>query len=97
MKISVSREAQADLRGATDWYLDASAFAAADEFADALDRAWVRIADFPALGTPGKLGTRLLTLNKFPYSLVYRIEPDRVRVIAVAHHGRRPGYWDRRR
>lgn len=97
MKVSLSREAQADLQEATDWYLDALAFAAADEFADELDRAWLRLAEFPALGVTGKQGTRLLRLNKFPYSLVYRIEPDRVRVIAVAHHSRRPGYWRGRR
>lgn len=97
MEISLSRDAQADLQEATDWYMDALAFAAAEAFADELDRAWVRIADFPALGTPGKQGTRLLTLNTFPYSLVYRIEPDRVRVIAIAHHSRRPGFWAGRR
>jgi plasmid stabilization system protein ParE len=38
VKISLSREARADLQEATDWYLDALAFAAADEFADELDR-----------------------------------------------------------
>jgi putative addiction module component (TIGR02574 family) len=93
VKMSLSREVQANLQAATGWYLDAQAFAAAEEFANGPGRAWVRIADFPALGKPGNLGMRLMTLNKFPYSLVYRIELDRVRVIAVAHHSRRPGHW----
>jgi len=34
---------------------------------------------------------------RFPYSVLYAIEPDeRVRVIAVAHQKRRPGYWRKR-
>lgn len=32
-------------------------------------------------------------LKRFPYSLLYVVEPDRIRVIAVAHQKRRPGYW----
>ena len=32
-------------------------------------------------------------LRRFPYSILYAIEPDRIRVLAVAHHRRRPGYW----
>ncbi len=32
-------------------------------------------------------------LRRFPYSLLYVIEADRIRVMAVTHHQRRPGYW----
>jgi len=32
-------------------------------------------------------------LRRFPYSIMYAIEPDRIRALAVAHHQRRPGYW----
>ena len=35
-------------------------------------------------------------LRRFPYSLLYVIEPDRIRVLAVAHQKRRPGYWSHR-
>jgi plasmid stabilization system protein ParE len=35
-------------------------------------------------------------IRRFPYSLLYVIEPDRIRVIAVAHQKRRPGYWSHR-
>jgi hypothetical protein len=29
----------------------------------------------------------------FEYSLFYAIEPDRIRIAAVAHHSREPGYF----
>jgi plasmid stabilization system protein ParE len=35
---------------------------------------------------------RILT-RQFPYSLVYRVEAERVYVIAIAHWSRPPGYW----
>jgi plasmid stabilization system protein ParE len=34
--------------------------------------------------------------RKFPYSVVYRDEPDRVWIVAVAHAKRRPSYWRQR-
>ncbi|MBI5604844.1 MAG: type II toxin-antitoxin system RelE/ParE family toxin [Deltaproteobacteria bacterium] len=32
-------------------------------------------------------------LRRFPYSVLYVIEPDNLRIIAIAHQKRRPGYW----
>jgi toxin ParE1/3/4 len=34
--------------------------------------------------------------RKFPYSVVYLNEPDRVWIVAVMHAKRRPGYWRER-
>ena len=51
------------------------------------------IFEFPNLGSPGPAGTRRIHLHRFPYSLVYRIEPEVLRVIAFEHHRRRPGFW----
>ncbi len=42
-------------------------------------------------------GVRRKVLSGFPYSLVYAVEPDRIRIVAVMHHKRRPGYWADRR
>lgn len=35
-------------------------------------------------------------MRGFPYSLLYAIERDRIRIMAVAHMKRRPGYWQYR-
>jgi hypothetical protein len=34
--------------------------------------------------------------RKFPYSVVYLEQPDRVWIVAVMHAKRRPGHWRRR-
>lgn len=44
------------------------------------------------LGDPA-FPIRRIHLRRFPYSLVYIELPTRLRVLAVAHARRRPGYW----
>ncbi|CAN5388879.1 hypothetical protein BH09SUM1_BH09SUM1_23550 [soil metagenome] len=36
---------------------------------------------------------REFILEVFPYSLIYEIIEDRIVILALAHHKRRPGYW----
>jgi toxin ParE1/3/4 len=97
MRVSLSNEAQIDADAAVDWYIGEGAFIAADDFADALDQVFDLLSQFPEMGEPGSLNTRTLTLHSFPYSLIYRLQSEAIRVIAVAHHSRRPGYWLGRR
>jgi plasmid stabilization system protein ParE len=48
---------------------------------------------YPEAGAKITGAIRRLTLPKFPYSLLYRVLEDRIRVLAVAHHRRKPDYW----
>ncbi|MCC6210740.1 MAG: type II toxin-antitoxin system RelE/ParE family toxin [Burkholderiales bacterium] len=50
----------------------------------------------PRIGTPGCRGTRSYPLRRHPYSLHYRIEAEIIRIFAVSHHSRKPGYWRHR-
>ena len=97
MRISLSDEAKADGWDAVGWYIDEGAFPAVNAFADELEHTLHLLRKFPEMGTPGTQGTRVLPLRSFPYSLVYRIHTPLIRVIAIAHHSRRPGYWAGRR
>jgi hypothetical protein len=36
---------------------------------------------------------RKVRVERFPYSVIYRIKGDQLQIIAVAHMNRRPGYW----
>ena len=73
------------------------AIVAAEDFANTHDQAYRLLCDFPFFGEHAVHGTRILALHNFPYSLIYRIQGDEIRVIAIAHHSRRPGYWVGRR
>jgi hypothetical protein len=37
-----------------------------------------------------------LRTRRFPFRVVYELQPDRIWIVAVAHLSRRPGYWTRR-
>lgn len=39
------------------------------------------------------LEIRRALLARFPYALVFLVRPEEVRVLAIAHVKRRPGYW----
>lgn len=97
MRVSLSSEAQGDADAAINWYIGEGAFIAADDFVDELDQALALLHRFPELGQTGEGSTRSLPLHSFPYSLIYRLQVDAVRIIAVAHHSRRPGYGVGRR
>jgi len=50
----------------------------------------------PRIGLALDNAFRCLVLDDFPFSLIYRIEPEIIWILAVAHHSRRPGYWRER-
>lgn len=97
MRITLSEEAQADGQDAVDWYIDEGAFSATHGFADELEHCLHLLRQFPELGAPSPYNTRTLPFHTFPYPLIYRIQPESICVIAIAHHNRRPAYWVGRR
>jgi toxin ParE1/3/4 len=97
VNISLSTEALADVQQAADWYIDQDAWTAAVALQHEQAKALARLSASPGLGTPAPGGVRILPIHRFPLSLVYRVQGDELRVIAVAAHRRRPGYWARRR
>jgi len=48
-------------------------------------------------GSPMPKRRRRWVCERFPYAVVYHVATDgAIRVLAVAHHRRRPGYWGSR-
>jgi len=52
-----------------------------------------KIAEAPFMYRILQAPFRRFLLPKFPYAIMYSIEPDHIRIIAVAHTKRKPGYW----
>ena len=67
-----------------------------ERFLDVVDVTLLFIQRHPALGTPGRAGTRSRATRRFPFRIVYLEQPDRIWIVAVAHQSRRPDYWLRR-
>lgn len=65
-------------------------------FAEEVEEAAARALAFPRSGSPSRFSTRRVMLKTFPFSLVYRPEPDGILVFALAHYAQRPYYWQSR-
>ena len=77
-------------------YYNESGIGLGERFANAIEQALAIAAQFPLAGSPGPAATREVTVRGFPFSVFYLPETERIVVVAVAHHARRPGYWAER-
>ena len=67
-------------------------------FVAAVDEALAFISAHPAAAAivAGAPTYRRAMVRRFPYAIYYAVEADVLRVYAVAHQKRRPGYWRER-
>lgn len=97
MRITFNSEALAEAEEVTRWYRDNGGTSPSRAFTQELRRVVELAAGQPSIGSPGQHGTTRLYFKRFPYTLIFRIQESSVRVIAIAHQSRRPGYWVGRR
>lgn len=94
-RITFHEDAEAEMTEASRHY-ESRATGLGHAFLDEVDHAATAVADKPEAFQLVAREIRHKLLARFPYSLFYVIEPNRIRVLAVAHHKRRPEYWMRR-
>jgi len=94
--IRVHREAEQELAEAHAWY-DERSQTAAEAFALEIDHALRSIRQAPLRWPLALRGARAFVLDRFPYTVFYRVAADHVVITAVAHQSRRPGYWRHRK
>lgn len=95
MHIDFFEEAVTEVEEDRVWYRQRSESAEAG-FLRELDHAIQQVADAPTRWPRFIAGTRRYVFPTYPYSLVYFVEDRMIRVVAVAHDKRRPGYWRQR-
>jgi toxin ParE1/3/4 len=91
-RITFHEDARAELAEASHYYEDRVSglgYALIDEVEQGSDA----VAEHPEAYEKVSDNLRRKVLAKFPYSLIYTIESDRIRIMAIAHHKRRPEYW----
>ncbi len=97
MKLVIAPPALEELQGAAKFYqLKANA-----ELGLAFVREFERTANIvladPLLGAMFREDRRRYFFRRFPYSIIYQATKDELRILAVAHHRQRPGYWSQRK
>jgi toxin ParE1/3/4 len=91
---------RSELEAAVAWY-DKQADGLGLRLVLAVDGAVARIAAQPSAypeipGIQARVAVRRARVRGFPYSVAFVELDDELRVIAVAHDKRRPGYWLKR-
>ena len=77
-------------------FYEAASTGLGGNFLDDVERLIERLREHPNLGQTISSNLRRTLLNRFPFSLIYSVEGDQIIIIAVAHYGRRPDYWQDR-
>jgi len=90
--IEIHSEAFDEIEGAIRWY-DERAEGLGIKFEKELDHAVACIRDCPDTWSKYVSGTRRFFLNRFPFAVVYLYDGTKIRIFAVMHLRRKPGYW----
>jgi toxin ParE1/3/4 len=93
VKLVIVPPALAELRDAAAFYSASSNVELGLAFVAEFERTVNLILDNPKAGAIFRGTRRRFLLRRFPYSVIYQVTAAELRVIAVAHHHRRPGYW----
>ena len=97
MKVAVAPEAEQDLTDGALYYAQEANAELGLAFIAEFERALSVLAAHPRIGAPWRARTHRFPLRRFPYSVIYRIHREELRVIALAHQRRQPGYWSGRK
>ena len=95
--VRVEPEAKHELAAAAAWYeeqregLGLELVAEVDAVFAAIARSPGRFPLYPRVTQ--ELGVRRAAARRFPYSIAFIELPHVIRILALAHERRRPGYW----
>ena len=97
MKLVVAPPALAELHDTAAFYMLKANAGLGLAFVAEFERTANFVLANPLLGAVFRGTRRRYILRRFPYSIIYQVAADELRILAIAHHRRRPGYWAHRK
>lgn len=92
MKVSVAPLAEQELIEGALFYARQANAELGHAFISEFERSVEFLREHPRLGAAWRGATRRLPLRRFPYSIVYQVQDSEVRILALAHQRREPGF-----
>jgi plasmid stabilization system protein ParE len=77
-------------------YYEAASTGLGTNFLDDVQRVVDNLRQYPEAGAAIADQLRRMLLHRFPFGIIYAVVNNELVIVAVAHHGRRPGYWQSR-
>jgi plasmid stabilization system protein ParE len=94
-EIVVQEDADDEIKAAAVFYESRQA-GLGNLFLQEVEAGFSKIASFPLSWTILIGDIRSCLMRRFPHAIVYRLEDERILVIAVTHQRRKPFYWRER-
>ena len=95
LPVSLDADALDEMDAAYVWY-ESQRAGLGEEFAEAVWSTIDRVRNRPRMYRKVHRDIRRATLRRFPYSVMYRAEPERIVVISIFHGRRDPAVWQAR-
>ena len=95
LPITYRPAATKDFEDSSDWY-ELSRIGLGDEFEAEIDAALNLIRTHPNRFPVVRRDVREAPVNRFPFSILYRVRSGRIFVISVFHNARDPAEWQGR-
>lgn len=92
MRLSYHPEAEAELAEAARFY-ERKVPGLGARFRAEFDSAIASILEAPDRWRSADQDIRRFLMRRFPYSILYRLEGEEVRILVLKHHRRHPNYW----
>ncbi len=86
------RPAEVEMLDAAKYY-ELQATGLGDDFLDKIDAAIQDIGANPERWPIVRANVRRRLVHRFPYALLYRVDPNEIVIQATMHLHRRPDYW----
>lgn len=91
-QVSFHEVAEQELNEAASYY-DAQSPGLGHAFLDEVEHAISQILDHPKAAPLLNQFVRRRLVRRFPYSIMYSVQPEGIRILAIANQKRRPYYW----
>ena len=92
MKLAISDAASGDATTAAEFY-ESRRRGLGEEFLAAVDAVLEDLVEHPMRHRVVRGSWRQALLPRFPYCVIYRVEADRIFVLAILHGRRDPAVW----
>ena len=97
MQLEFHSHVTSDISQIMDYYEEVAGAHLAEDFYAELRSFFRKAAEFPEAYGVRERDIRRVNLEKFPFHFLFRIVNDRVRILVVRHHRRRPSLGLHRR
>jgi plasmid stabilization system protein ParE len=94
-QINFHPDAQKEFKEAALWY-NHQRVGLGREFFDEVNSNIALIANDPKIWPEYIHHFHRLIVKRFPFNIIYRVQPNCIEIIAIAHNKRKPFYWKNR-